>query len=54
MLDASSPCADWGVVTTNLQLMLIGPYPRDQVWRLWIILALMGTSVVCPYGPAGL
>ncbi len=30
--------ADWGVIVTNLQLLLIGQYPRDQVWRLWLVL----------------
>lgn len=34
--------ADWRVIQTNLQLLLIGQYPRDQVWRLWLILLLMG------------
>ena len=42
--------ADWGVVTTNLQLMLIGQYPRDQVWRLWIILMLMGAIAGLSWG----
>ena len=42
--------ADWGVVTTNLQLLLIGQYPRDQVWRLWIILALMGAIAGLSWG----
>ena len=32
--------AKWGVVTTNLRLFAVGPYPVDQVWRVWIALGL--------------
>ena len=31
--------ARWGVVTTNLRLFLIGQYPADQAWRVWLALA---------------
>jgi general L-amino acid transport system permease protein len=34
--------AQWGVIATNLQLLMIGQYPRSEVWRLWIALGLMG------------
>jgi general L-amino acid transport system permease protein len=33
--------ARWGVVTTNLRLFLIGQYPADQAWRIWLDLALV-------------
>jgi general L-amino acid transport system permease protein len=33
--------ARWGVVTTNLRLFLIGQYPADQAWRIWLALALV-------------
>lgn len=33
--------AQWTVVTSNLRLFLIGRYPQDQVWRLWIVLAIV-------------
>jgi general L-amino acid transport system permease protein len=40
--------ARWGVVTENLRLFLIGQYPFEQAWRIWLVLALMsvltGTS----------
>jgi general L-amino acid transport system permease protein len=26
---------DWTVITLNLQLILAGGYPSDQIWRLW-------------------
>jgi general L-amino acid transport system permease protein len=31
--------ARWGVVTSNLRLVLIGQYPGDQAWRVWLSLA---------------
>ena len=36
--------ARWGVVTTNLRLFLIGQYPLEEAWRVW--LALLLTSVL--------
>ncbi len=33
--------ARWGVVTNNLRLFLIGQYPADQAWRLWLNLAIV-------------
>jgi general L-amino acid transport system permease protein len=33
--------ARWEVVTNNLRLFLVGQYPVDQVWRLWLNLALL-------------
>lgn len=32
--------AEWGVVTANLRLLMIGTYPVDQVWRVWLCVAL--------------
>jgi general L-amino acid transport system permease protein len=28
--------ADWEVVRVNLRLFMIGQFPSDQVWRLWV------------------
>ena len=42
--------ADWGVIVTNLQLLLIGQYPRDQVWRLWLVLLVMGAVAGLSWG----
>jgi general L-amino acid transport system permease protein len=36
--------ARWGVVTQNLRLFLIGQYPIEAAWRIW--LALAGLSVL--------
>jgi general L-amino acid transport system permease protein len=33
--------ARWSVITGNLRLFLIGRYPGDQAWRLWLELAIV-------------
>jgi general L-amino acid transport system permease protein len=33
--------ARWEVVSRNLRLFLIGQYPADQAWRLWLSLLLL-------------
>jgi general L-amino acid transport system permease protein len=33
--------ARWDVVTRNMRLLLIGQYPGDQAWRLWLSLLLL-------------
>ena len=33
--------ARWDVVTRNLRLFLIGQYPADQAWRIWLSLLLL-------------
>ena len=37
--------ARWEVVTRNLRLFLIGQYPADQAWRLWLSLLLLSALV---------
>lgn len=32
--------ARWGVITQNLRLFMVGPYPPEQTWRVWLCLAL--------------
>lgn len=43
--------AQWGVISANLQLFLIGTYPRAQLWRYYVILAylllMVALSVAC-------
>jgi len=34
--------ARWGVITSNLRLFLVGQYPFDQAWRIWLSLAMLG------------
>jgi general L-amino acid transport system permease protein len=33
--------ARWDVVTRNLRLFLIGQYPADQAWRIWLSLLIL-------------
>jgi general L-amino acid transport system permease protein len=33
--------ANWGVVFANAALLLVGPYPQNQLWRVWTILAAL-------------
>jgi general L-amino acid transport system permease protein len=33
--------AQWDVVTRNLRLFLIGQYPADQAWRIWLCLLIL-------------
>lgn len=33
--------ARWEIVETNLTLYVVGAFPRDQLWRLWLSLAIL-------------
>ena len=33
--------ARWSVITNNMRLFLIGQYPADQAWRVWLSLAIL-------------
>jgi general L-amino acid transport system permease protein len=33
--------ARWDVITRNMRLFLVGQYPADQVWRIWLSLLLL-------------
>ncbi|MGB3535773.1 MAG: amino acid ABC transporter permease [Microcoleaceae cyanobacterium] len=33
--------AQWNVIPANLSLFAVGRFPRDQYWRLWILLGLI-------------
>lgn len=32
--------AKWDVIPRNLKLFMVGRYPNEQLWRLWLLLAL--------------
>lgn len=48
--------ARWGVVTSNFRLFLIGTYPIEDAWRIWLSLAVLsvlaGTSAAIYGGGA--
>jgi general L-amino acid transport system permease protein len=33
--------ARWGVVSTNMRLFLLGQYPLESAWRIWLTLAML-------------
>jgi len=33
--------ARWEVVSVNMRLFLVGQYPADQLWRIWLALAIL-------------
>lgn len=33
--------AKWSVIPANLELLLIGTFPRDQAWRVWLCLYII-------------
>src|SRR5574340_76878 len=42
--------ARWGVIEANLQLFMIGLYPRDQVWRVWLVVDLLFALIGLSWG----
>ncbi len=30
--------ANWGVIPANLQIFLVGAYPRAEIWRIWVVI----------------
>jgi general L-amino acid transport system permease protein len=45
--------ARWSVVTNNLRLFLVGQYPADQVWRIWLSLAILSVLAGVSAGAFG-
>lgn len=37
--------AQWEVITANINILMKGSYPGDQVWRIWLGLYLLGAVV---------
>ena len=36
--------ARWGVITENMRLFLVGQYPKEEIWRVWLTLVLLSLS----------
>ncbi len=36
--------ANWGVITENMRLFLVGQYPKDEIWRVWLTLAVFSLT----------
>ena len=42
--------ARWGVIKANLTLFMIGQYPREQLWRIWLSIYLLGAMIGLSWG----
>jgi general L-amino acid transport system permease protein len=42
--------ARWGVIEANLTLFMVGQYPREQLWRVWIAIFLLGGLLGLSWG----
>jgi general L-amino acid transport system permease protein len=38
--------AEWGVVTTNVKVFMIGRYPYPEIWRVWTSVGLFALAAV--------
>ena len=47
--------AGWGVITENMRLFLVGQYPKDEIWRVWLTLMMLSlaTGVSAGSGSSG-
>jgi len=42
--------AKWEVIGANIRLILVGRYPIDQMWRIWLVLFAVGFIVGLSWG----
>jgi general L-amino acid transport system permease protein len=42
--------AQWAVVGENMKLLMVGQYPFSELWRIWIIMGLMGFFIGLTWG----
>lgn len=42
--------ARWGVIEANLTLFMIGLYPRDQIWRVWLTIFILAGLIGLSWG----
>jgi general L-amino acid transport system permease protein len=45
--------ADWEIVERNLTTLLVGSYPRDELWRIWAALFVLAASLGFGAGALG-
>ncbi len=36
--------AQWGVITENMRLFLVGRYPPEEIWRVWLTLTMLSLT----------
>lgn len=42
--------ADWEVIQVNLRLLMVGQYPSDETWRVWMCLYLLAAILGLSWG----
>ena len=42
--------AEWQVVLVNMRLFMVGQYPIEQIWRLWVALQLLAVTFGLAWG----
>jgi general L-amino acid transport system permease protein len=42
--------ARWGAIEANLAFFMIGQYPRDQIWRVWLTVYLLAGMIGLSWG----
>ena len=42
--------ARWGVISANLTLFMVGQYPREELWRVWLCIYLLGALLGLSWG----
>ena len=42
--------ARWGVISANLTLFMVGQYPRELLWRVWLSIYLLGALLGLSWG----
>jgi len=42
--------AKWQVITANIQLLMVGQYPSTQLWRIWILVGILGLLAGLSWG----
>jgi general L-amino acid transport system permease protein len=45
--------ADWEIIERNLTTLLVGSYPRDELWRIWAALFVLAASLGFGAGAIG-
>ena len=42
--------ADWEVVQVNFRLLMVGQYPKEEMWRIWLCLHVLAAVVGLSWG----
>ncbi|MCT2344094.1 amino acid ABC transporter permease [Niallia taxi] len=42
--------SDWSVVTANLRLLMVGQFPMEEIWRLWVAVILVSVLFGASWG----